>query len=285
MKSGESSYSRAAQLTKYHSYHNRSVDGETISVDFGYDTLARVLTGAGIQFKMTVTPIALCPEPMAVGETAEDIRKWIAYVAPSRILKECVIMLLTRGVWLDTDHQTVMRIQPGMVLSANQHYGRGSSDSAWAARAVGSTNDHTATCNSPSRKTKRVRAVSATTVEKHGVEGATLGGVSKRVRAVCATTVEKHGVEGATLGGVSKKFRKYAKQPEARPTEGREVFTVMCVKEVDGALCGNLRQTSATNQVRCRSDVARVASRAGAPKLGHGYVSCLPALQQPITHG
>ena len=43
MKSGESS--RAEQLTKYHKFHNRSVDGETISVDFGYDTLARVLAG------------------------------------------------------------------------------------------------------------------------------------------------------------------------------------------------------------------------------------------------
>ena len=126
-----------------------------------------------------------------------------------------------------------------------------------AARAVGSKNDHTATCNSPSRRTKRVRAVSATTVLKHGVEGATLGGVSKKVRAVSATTVEKHGVEGATLGGVSKKFRKYSvggglsKQPEAKPREGRESFTVMCINEVDGALCGNLRQTSAITSVRC----------------------------------
>ena len=94
--------------------------------------------------------------------------------------------------------------------------------------------------------------------------------------------MEKHGVEGATLSGGSKEFRKYSvsKQPKARPRGGREAFIVMCVKGVDGALCGNLRQTSATRDVRCSQ--GSTVSRAGATNIGHGYVSCLPSLQQAI---
>lgn len=127
LKSCEGSTAQAGTLLKYLATRTLTVNGKkNVRVDAGYDTFARILTACGVKFAISVTPVALCPEPVDVS------RHNTTKVAPWRILLEAIIMFLLGGTWITDNKHHPVSPRDGVyaVVSANQYYGRGNMDSA-----------------------------------------------------------------------------------------------------------------------------------------------------------
>ena len=88
IKSCESSSLRQGTLDKYSSPVSRTIDGQSVRVEMGYDTCARVLHAADIEFKMTITRVAFCPEPKDLGRCND------AYVAPGRFWRNINVVVV-----------------------------------------------------------------------------------------------------------------------------------------------------------------------------------------------
>ena len=83
-KSCESSTKKQGTVQTYTSTRRRTVKGDRVMVKKGYDAVVRILTAAGIDFDLSVTPVLLCPEPADLG------RSHIANVGTFRIISEAI---------------------------------------------------------------------------------------------------------------------------------------------------------------------------------------------------